>query len=764
MIGSKIFCECAIVIEAFSTAKKTLQRRQSVDSALAIIKPINPNLLLFKIKTTKKKKKSSSSSLLKLILYLKTPTQAKNYTIYSNFATQGKITIRAMGYQLMLSDADPEFLVNTLRLLAPVQLQKHLKTLAPSAPPTSSTAPRAPPPPPFQDRTNRRIRPRKYDHSSPAKQTTGRRSKTSYSNRSPAAASPIASQKYQQDDRLAVPSPIAAPKPSKRTRSSSSSTAATTAATSSTTAATSTATSASQLPDLSYDQEIAFNHFEAGRNIFITGPGGTGKSVLIRACVDWCRRHHKTVSVTATTGVAACNVQGETIHSWSGVNGKDIEQARAEAAATPTTTKAGQHRRLGESAIRIVQKMQRGHIDRWTKIDVLIIDEISMMDDTTMDVLDLIGQFIRSNNQPYGGIQVLLSGDFLQLPPVVRSTNGVTPKVTFCFESVCFLRTFPQYSNSKSNSSRTTTSGASLATRINRKTYQDLRLLHTKKASRKKALLQQFKQQQQHYTNESTGAIVLLTTVHRQSKDQAFVQLLHRARLGVVTADDLQVLRRCTTSTTTLTHEDISHTHLCTHVRQAYAQNKKELAKLNGFHVTFKAQDYVSNNNLVRVLDGICRAPSALELAVGAQVILVKTIDASAGLVNGTRGVVQSFTHQTQQPVVKFTNGVERTILPETWTLKNNNGNHNAVAASRKQLPLDLAWAISIHKSQGMTLDCATLDLTKTFEYGQAYVALSRLKSLKGLRVRGTLDGKTFRACPKVLTFYNNVLEEEVEW
>ena len=203
----------------------------------------------------------------------------------------------------------------------------------------------------------------------------------------------------------------------------------------------------------------------------------------------------------------------------------------------------------------------------------------------------------------------------------------------------------------------------------------------------------------------------------------------------------------------------ITHTHLTTHVRQAHSQNKKELAKLNGLHIKFKAQDNAPNDRLIRVLDNICRAPQTLELAIGAQVILVKTIDPTHGLVNGARGVVTKFTNRTQQPVIRFSNGVERVILPETWTLGNSFSSHSSsTSASRKQLPLDLAWAISIHKSQGMTIQYATLDLTKTFEYGQAYVALSRLKSLDGLVINGNLSFNTFRACPKVLSFYNRII------
>ena len=159
------------------------------------------------------------------------------------------------------------------------------------------------------------------------------------------------------------------------------------------------------------------------------------------------------------------------------------------------------------------------------------------------------------------------------------------------------------------------------------------------------------------------------------------------------------------------------------------------------------------------VLDTICRAPKNLELAVGAQVILIKTIDSGSKLVNGTRGVVVRFTRKTEQPVVRFEHGVERVILPEVWTVHGGGGggggSGGGVVASRRQLPLDLAWSISVHKSQGMTLSQVSLNLSNTFEYGQGYVALSRVKSLNGLKIIGQVTKNTFVAHPKVLQFYD---------
>ena len=177
--------------------------------------------------------------------------------------------------------------------------------------------------------------------------------------------------------------------------------------------------------------------------------------------------------------------------------------------------------------------------------------------------------------------------------------------------------------------------------------------------------------------------------------------------------------------------------------------------------MNFKCQDFYARDSLRRVLDTICPATKKLELAVGAQVILLKTIDPGSKLVNGARGVVIRFTRKTEQPVVRFEHGLERVILPEVWTVHggggSSGGDGGGVVASRRQLPLDLAWAISVHKSQGMTLSQVSLNLSNTFEYGQGYVALSRVKSLNGLEIVGQVTKKIFAAHPKVLQFYDRI-------
>ena len=796
---------CSVTIEAFNASKGTIQKRTAVNSAVVTFRPLSLksaacNAVLFKVKdlnpSTKAKKNNTtaSSSLLKIILYLSNKTntaaaaqQDANYKIFSNFAVDGKLTLRVSGYQIMMSEAPVEYIVDILRLLAPKQLNKLIRKHAPPPPPTtsvrSSTSMQLPSAP-FSDRTNQNVRQQKARFRSSAVSSSSSfaaaaavasaiasprnmkpvRKKTSFSNRSPSPAKEnyisrkatmTATAAHLQDDRLAL-SPAPKPKPTKKNRVISPSSSSSLSSSSSTT-----------LLELSKDQATALETFQQGINLFVTGPGGTGKSVLIRACVDWCNQHRRIVSITATTGVAACNVQGETIHAWSGVSSSDIDRAREVFHNGPASLSlAARHLRFGEVVVGIVRKLRRPAIERWRRNHVLIVDELSMMDDVTMDVLDLVGQLIRNDGRSWGGLQLLFSGDFLQLPPVVSNKNknnnsnsggssggggsGSGSGVRFCFESLCFVRTFHNTSESEWKTYN----------KINERTRMHLLLAHTKKSKHKKkelerTLQKQQKEQNSSSTNNAGGSIVVLTTVHRQRDDLDFIELLQRARLGALTADDIKTLKGRIRQNTQ--NEQDHRTHLCTHVRQAAKKNKHELSKLTGLHITLQCQDFTSRPGLSKVLDSVCRAPARLELAIGAQVILMKTIDAHAGLVNGTQGVVVRFTSKTQQPVIRF-HGVEeeRIIQQETWSVKGGS-NGTAVVASRRQLPLDLSWAISIHKSQGMTLSSAVLDLSKVFEYGQGYVALSRVKSLSGVVLQGTIGVNTFRAHPKVLRFYERI-------
>eukprot|EP01035_Chromulina_nebulosa_P018559 gene18559-24282_t len=197
--------------------------------------------------------------------------------------------------------------------------------------------------------------------------------------------------------------------------------------------------------------------------------------------------------------------------------------------------------------------------------------------------------------------------------------------------------------------------------------------------------------------------------------------------------------------------DDILPTRLFTHRCDVDIINSRELSKLPGSIISFQARD-IGEKSFIQMLESNCSARSQLHLKLRAQVILVKTISSSEGLVNGTRGVVIKFNKESNRPVVRFTNGIERTVHNETFSLTIA----GKTLAKRSQLPLDLAWALSIHKSQGMTLDKAIIDLRRVFECGQTYVALSRVRNIQGLSLISRLRIEHIISDKTVKEFYNN--------
>lgn len=233
-----------------------------------------------------------------------------------------------------------------------------------------------------------------------------------------------------------------------------------------------------------------------------------------------------------------------------------------------------------------------------------------------------------------------------------------------------------------------------------------------------------------------------LKQVHRQ-KDSEFVRILNQIRIGRVTPEISDRLKR--TGRQKVETEGILATQLCSHTNDADLINQSKLDNLEAPEKVFKAQD--SDSAYAKQLDQQCPAPGRLILKIGAQVMLLKNINVSEGLVNGARGVVVNY--RDGLPLVKFKNNREYLAKAEKWTIKMPSG---AIIA-RKQIPLKLAWAFSIHKSQGLTLDCVEMSLSKVFEAGQAYVALSRAQSLESLRVLD-FDAKQVFANTEVLKYY----------
>ncbi|KAK7872455.1 hypothetical protein R5R35_014250 [Gryllus longicercus] len=404
---------------------------------------------------------------------------------------------------------------------------------------------------------------------------------------------------------------------------------------------------------LTSEQKNVLNEALAGRNLFFTGSAGTGKSYLLRRIIG-ALPPDSTVA-TASTGVAACHIGGMTLHSFAGIGSGQASVERCIQLASKTAT-----------------------YQMWRKCKHLIIDEVSMVQGSYFEKLDKVARALKNNDRPFGGIQLILCGDFLQLPPVTRDT--VDDK-RFCFQSSVW--------------------------------------------------------------DECIHASFELTQVHRQS-DPVFIDILQNIRIGRVTDEISEKLNA--TSKQNINKEGIQATRLCSHTKEAEIINSNKLKALTGASKVFCAVD--SDPTAASQLDQLTRVPNLLELKVGTQVMLMKNLNVSEGLVNGARGVVESF-NKEGLPVVRFWTNAQVAVQPDRWTVKGS-GNY---LLTRKQLPLQLGWAFSIHKSQGLTLDCVEMSLGRVFEPGQAYVALSRAKSLQSLRVID-FNPKQVWANPVVLDFY----------
>ncbi|EKE41958.1 hypothetical protein ENUP19_0284G0056 [Entamoeba nuttalli] len=403
---------------------------------------------------------------------------------------------------------------------------------------------------------------------------------------------------------------------------------------------------------LSSDQELVLKAALEGKSFFFTGAAGCGKSYVLSAIVEKLK-HDKEVYVTASTGIAACNVNGMTIHSFSGIG-------KGEGSSSELWDKV---------------KRDKKALKKWNKVEVLIIDEISMIDGDLFDKLEFIARKARNNNLAFGGIQMIICGDFCQLPPISR--NGTTK---FAFESNCWNKVIPY--------------------------------------------------------------CYYLTTVHRQN-DQKFITLLNGIRIGEINDEMINCLKGCCDKECKQ-----QCTHLLSYIKEVDDVNTKELQKLQGNEVVYHSIDTGNSIYLTSM-----KITDELHLKAGAFVMINKNIDVERGLVNGSVGVVIGFDETSlfsgqPVPIVQLSN---RTLpISEcSWDIELG----NQLVAKRSQIPLQLAWAISIHKSQGMTLERAVIRIDNVFETGQAYVALSRLKSLDGLYIEGSVIKERIKCNEKAKKF-----------
>lgn len=397
-------------------------------------------------------------------------------------------------------------------------------------------------------------------------------------------------------------------------------------------------------------QADALSILKTGANVFLTGSPGSGKTHTVNAYIAWLRSHGIEPAITASTGIAATHVGGMTIHSWSGIG--------VASSMTPELLDA------------IVSKEHV--VKRLQKAQVLIIDEVSMLSGTTLAMVDEVLREARHSERAMGGLQVVLVGDFFQLPPVSRG------ETQFAFMA---------------------------------QTWKSINPI-----------------------------ICYLTETHRQ-EDEGFLEVLSAIREGVWDHTHVSTITARETE-----HESVddSTPRLFTHNADVDRINEEKLAAL-----TTTPHRYIMNTAgtaaLVEGLKRGCLSPDILTLKEGAIVMCTKN-NPIVGYSNGTLGTVIGFEAITDNPIIETRDGRELVIAPADWALEES----GKVRAKISQVPLRLAWAITIHKSQGQSLDAAAIDLSRAFEFGQGYVALSRVRTLEGIALLGWSE-HAMRVHPEVL-------------
>ena len=390
-------------------------------------------------------------------------------------------------------------------------------------------------------------------------------------------------------------------------------------------------------------QEEVLEILKMGHNVLITGPAGCGKTFLLNKYINYLNKKNIDVAVTASTGLAATHLDGRTIHSWCGM---------------------GLNQTLTDDHIKVLIKKEHLAL-RIKYAKVLIIDEISMLNAKRLDLVNKICQIFRSNTEPFGSMQVLLCGDFFQLPPIKRRDE----------EDDRFVTESDIWSNMDIN-------------------------------------------------------ICYIEEQHRQ-QDQELLKVLDDIRSNSVTNETMNVLK---TRYNKSLGGEIKVTKLYTHNKSVDAENYFELSKLPGDEVCYKMYSE-GVPHLAKGLKESCLAPEELRVKKDAVVMFVKN-NFNKGYINGTLGKVIGFDEDDGYPIVKTIKGDKIIAHPEQWVIEDG----GKTIASITQIPLRLAWAITVHKSQGMTLNCAEIDLSKTFEFGMGYVALSRVRALRDIKLAGIND------------------------
>lgn len=390
-----------------------------------------------------------------------------------------------------------------------------------------------------------------------------------------------------------------------------------------------------------------------GQSVFLTGPPGSGKTYVLNQFIAMAKAAGKRLAITASTGIAATHIGGTTIHSWSGLGIRDSITER------------------DEKWLKDNERL----LKRYNNLDVLIIDEVSMLHGMRFDMINQVCKWLRDSSEPFGGLQVILTGDLFQLPPINRGDEVVD-------------------------------------------------FVHLSSA-----------------WQELSPKICYLTEQHRQTADP-LLELLEAMRANDVTQAHYDAisgrLGKEIPSGTALTK-------LYSHNADVEQINDAHLRAIDNETKTFVMELSGTQAKVEQLVKSVL-APEILELKVGAEVMFVANNFAD-GYVNGTRGRVVDF--EDGKPVVELQrNGRHITVGTNNWVLEEDGRERARVI----QLPLRLAWAITIHKSQGMSLDSAEVDLSRAFTPGMGYVALSRVRSLDGVYLKG-MNNTALLMHPDIFSF-----------
>lgn len=398
-------------------------------------------------------------------------------------------------------------------------------------------------------------------------------------------------------------------------------------------------------------QSLALEIMLSGESVLLTGAAGSGKTYVLQDFIRRAKREGKKVAVTATTGLAATHLNGTTIHSWSGI---------------------GINRLLPP---RFADGLAQSRRETIATADVLIIDEISMLHDYRLDMVDEVTRTIRNSPEPFGGLQIILCGDFFQLPPINRSDE---PGGDFVVESFVW--------------------------------------------------------------DELNPVVCYLDEQHRQD-DGDFLSILNAMRAGDMRRGHVeQLIER---QNAELGYgQDVTELHT-TNV-DVDAINQTQLDKLD---TESKSYSWVTTgkSNYLETLGRSCLAVEELVLKKGALIMCIRNSQ-DKKYVNGSLGIVTGFEAATGWPEIELRSGKKITVGPETWELRDGDTKRASIA----QIPVRLAWAITVHKSQGMTLDAARVNLKRAFVEGMGYVALSRVRSLETLSLTG-INQMALRVSPAAL-------------